>query len=198
MLFALALAGAAVSCRTTPEHRPPAVAARPRPIEAADGSAVPWSAESPLQWTDYRARPPAGRDEAAATVTSLIWGFRCEGGEFTVQVVAAFFPDRSWVNPMIFAQPDSARRTLAHEQTHFDLTELYARRARRSFRALTRPCERPEEDLTALGERFVREELDAQRRYDQETANGRDGPAQSRWAREIREQLDTLTAFTAG
>ena len=60
-------------------------------------------------------------------------------------------------------------RILRHEQTHFDLTEVYARRMRRFFEELYNPCGRPEEELPDVGERFVREEADAQRRYDNET-----------------------------
>jgi hypothetical protein len=192
---ALALAGfALVSCRTVPSVRPTA-AAELRPVETTDGSAASWSPAHRLQWDDYRARPPADRDEAAVTATSLNWGFSCVDDEFTFEIVATFFPDRSWVNPMVFVQQGAAQRTLRHEQTHFDLTEVYARLARQFFRQLRRPCDRSEAELTALGGRFVRQEFDAQRRYDRETANGRDGPAQSRWEREVRERLEALADF---
>ena len=199
-LIALSLAGlTAVSCRTAPV--PPSSAPRTDAVtkgsDLVNEDSLSWSSSSPLRWPDYRARPPAGHDEAAVTVTGLVWGYRCVDDAFSVHVAAAFFPDRSWVNPLVFVQPGSSQRTLQHEQTHFDLTEVYARLTRQFFRELSRPCDRSEDELASLGQRFVRDELDAQRRYDQETANGRDAGAQAGWDRRVHEQLETLKAFAA-
>jgi hypothetical protein len=197
-LIALMLAGlAAASCRIA--SAPPASAAAPEPpvTPAASEDTLPWSAARPLRWSDYRGRPPAGRDEAAATVAGLLWGFRCVDDAFTLHMAASFFPDRSWVNPLVFVQPGANLRTLQHEQTHFDLTEVYARLTRQFFVQLRRPCDRTEDELTVMGQRFVREEFSAQRRYDEETANGRDGPAQARWDHQVHERLEVLRSFAA-
>jgi len=158
---------------------------------------VAWSSKR-LVWSDYRARNPAGADEAAMTALSLAWGFHCTGDVFTFRVAATFFPERSWVDPMIFTQPGSALQTLQHEQLHFDITEVYARRMRQFFATLDRPCSRTEEALTRLAERFISDEADAQRRYDRDTANGRDGAGQNRWNREIGEGLKALASFAVG
>jgi hypothetical protein len=155
---------------------------------------VPWSPRL-LTWNDYRGHAPAGAAEAAVTATSIEWGFQCVGDAFTFHVKAAFYPDRSWVNPMIFAQLDSNLRTLRHEQLHFDITEVYARRMRQAYATLDRPCARTEDELTGLGERSLEDEGDAQKRYDRETANGRDNQGQSRWARQIGETLRRLAVF---
>jgi hypothetical protein len=157
--------------------------------------AVPWSARRRLAWSDFRARPPAGRPEAAVTATSLVWGFHCAGEEFTFQTVAVFLPDRSWVDPTVSIQLGSGMATLRHEQTHFDLTEVFARRMRRFFQALSRPCDSTTEQLADLGGRFVQDESEAQREYDRATANGRDGPAQSRWNEDVAHWLDALASF---
>jgi hypothetical protein len=158
--------------------------------------ALPWSSARPLAWSDFRGRPPAGHAEAAVTATGVIWGFHCTGDTFTFQVAAVFLPDRSWVDPSVSIQLGSGMGTLRHEQTHFDLTEVYARRMRQAFGTLSRPCDRTEEQLAGLGERFVRDESDAQRRYDEATANGRAAPAQSRWENDVQHWLEDLGAFT--
>jgi len=155
---------------------------------------VPWSPKQ-LTWNDYRGRQPPGAAEAAVTATSLEWGFQCVGDAFAFHVLAAFYPDRSWVNPMIFSVLESNLRTLRHEQLHFDITEVYARRMRQTYATLDRPCARTEDELTALGERSLKDEADAQKRYDRETANGRDNQGQSRWERQIGETLRSLAAF---
>ena len=158
--------------------------------EVAPEGGVPWSATRRLSWIDYRALPPVGGVEAAATAYSLRWGFHCSGAAFDFQAVAVLFPDRSWVKTALLFEPDSGRRTLQHEQIHFDLSEAYARRMRRFFSTLARPCDRTVEELSALGGRFVSDESDAQHRYDEETANGRDARAQSRWEDDVRKMLD--------
>ena len=63
------------------------------------------------------------------------------------------------------------------------------------FATLDRPCSRTEDELTHLGEGVLAEEADAQRRYDEETANGRDGTGQSRWERQVNGMLKELASF---
>jgi len=66
---------------------------------------------------------------------------------------------------------------------------------RQFFATLDRPCSRTEDELTHLGEGVLAEEADAQRRYDEETANGRDGTGQSRWERQVNGMLKELASF---
>ncbi len=169
---------------------------RDRPAPGVDSPAVgvPWSPKR-LTWNDYRGQQPTGASEAAVTATSVAWGFQCVGDAFTFHVAAEFFPERSWVNPMIFVQLDSNLRTLRHEQLHFDITEVHARRMRRMFATLDRPCARTEDELTKLGETSLEAETAIQKHYDRETANGRDAVGQSRWERQIGEALRELAAL---
>jgi len=174
-------------------NAPPMVAQEAN--EAVPAGALTWSTDRPLGWRDFRARPPAGHAEAAVTATGVVWGFHCAGDVFTFQMTATFIPDRSWVDPSVSIQLGGGMGVLRHEQTHFDLTEVYARRMRQSFSTLSRPCDRATDELTQMGDRFVREESSTQIRYDQETANGRAGTAQARWERDVKSWLDGLAAY---
>jgi hypothetical protein len=187
---------ATASCRPqVPRSAPPTPTVEQRLAESVPAGALPWSATRRLAWSDFRARPPAGRAEAAVTATSLIWGFHCTGELFTFQTVAMFLPDRSWVDPAVSIQLGSGMATLRHEQTHFDLTEVFARRMRQFFRALSHPCDKTTEQLTEFGDRFARDESNAQRQYDEATANGRAVAAQSRWDNDVEHWLQTLAAY---
>jgi hypothetical protein len=186
----------AASCRTVPAHYAPNLPLEsPGRDEITPDGAVPWAAMRRLSWSDYRAQPLIGGGQAAVTAYSLRWGFRCSGAAFNFQVVTVFFPDRSWVSSALLSEPARGRLMLQHEQTHFDLSEVYARRMRRFFSTLDRPCDRTTEDLSALGDNFVRDESDAQRRYDEETANGRDARVQLRWEDEVKKLLETLAEW---
>jgi hypothetical protein len=50
-------------------------------------------------------------------------------GTYHLRIVAAFLPEKSWVDQSVRTQPDVSQLMLAHEQTHFDLAELQARRS---------------------------------------------------------------------
>jgi hypothetical protein len=196
LLTGVALAVASCGARV-PRQSPVAATAEDPLTAIVPGGALPWSATRRLTWSDFRARPPAGRTEAAVTATSLIWGFHCTGQTFTFQTVAVFLPDQSWVDPTVSIQLGSGMGTLRHEQTHFDLTEVFVRQMRQFFAALARPCDSTVQQLTDLGDRFVREESDAQRQYDKATANGRAASAQSRWDADVNRRLDTLAPYAA-
>jgi hypothetical protein len=187
---------AGLSCRPQIRQSVPPRSNAEQPLTGvAPAGALAWSATRRLAWSDFRARPPAGRPEAAVTATSLIWGFHCTGDEFTFQAVAVFLPDQSWVDATISIQLGSGLETLRHEQTHFDLTEVFARRLRQFFRTLSRPCDGSAERISDSGDRFVHDESDAQRRYDEATANGRAAAAQSRWDRDVQQWLEALAPY---
>ena len=193
LLGAIAMAGA---CRASApvEPVPPQVAWEAAPSEPAPET-IPWSADRPLRWSDFRGQPVAGTDAAALTMTTLTLRFACSDELFGFEVTAVFFPNRSWVNRMLFVELGSEAWGLRHEQTHFDLTEVHARRARQFLSELARPCDLTAPQLSQLGERFINDAMDAQDRYDRETIHGRDGTAQVRWDAQVRQQLAALAAF---
>jgi hypothetical protein len=167
----------------------PAVPARiPVAAGRTAGEGTPWTTRK-LTWGDYRAAAPLGAPEAAMSVVGLQWGFRCTGARFAFEVHAVFFPEKSWVKRAIILDQQHSRSTLRHEQTHFDISEVHARRMQRALQALTRPCARSVEALGEVGDGFLKGESDAQRRYDDETANGRDARAQARWDVDVETEL---------
>jgi hypothetical protein len=163
--------------------------------QMAAHDAVAWSAARPLTWTDFRGAPPSGGTEGAQTAYSLFYGLRCTRDLFQFQVTAGFLPRTSWVKPAVLASADESRRTLAHEQTHFDLSEVYARRMRKHFADLFRPCDQPLDQWRAVAQQYIRDETSAQGRYDNETRHGLVAARQQAWSLDVAEQLRLLAAF---
>jgi hypothetical protein len=187
----------AVSCATGGPVKP-ATPPLSTEVEASMGavSAFAWSMTHRLAWSDFRGPvPPAGSDEGAETVYSLFYGVRCTGKVFEFRVTAGFLPGRSWVRPAVKADPRLSSRTLHHEQSHFDLTEVYARRMRQYFGTLAEPCTRANDDLDAMATRFVNDERTEQARYDEETGHGLEPVRQEAWDRRIASDLKSLDAF---
>ena len=149
-----------------------------------------WSASRRLSWDDFKGSvPETATEEAAHLEYGLFYGVRCVGRTFEFKVISAMLPGDSWVRRSVLALAADNARTLQHEQTHFDLTELHARRMRRYFAGVYEPCLRASEDLDAMAERFVKAEADEQKRYDDETRNGRNPDRQKQWDADIVARL---------
>jgi hypothetical protein len=191
-----AIAALSAGCVGTRPPETPRVSldARLAAQEAAAG-AIPWTADRPLTWADFRAPAPAGGEEGALTGYSLLQGVRCTGSVFEFRVTAAFLPDRSWVKPAVMADPALSASTLRHEQTHFDLTEVHARLMRRYFAGLYEPCRQEERALQRAADRFVAAEAADQARYDADTRHGLAAAAQARWDEDVRRRLAELSAW---
>jgi len=187
-----------VACAATRSGREPAGPTLTETIEAqiAKDDAMPWVQRRPLTWADFQGRPPAAAGSVAAeTAYTLIQGARCTGSTFEFRVVAAFRPKDSWVRPTMLRTSADSAHALRHEQTHFDLTEVHARRLRRYFSELMAPCRIATGDLEGSAARIGRDEKAAQAQYDAETDHGRAVTQQTRWERDVAAQLQTLAKF---
>lgn len=160
-------------------------------------AALPWSANRPLVWDDFRGQAPADGAEGARTVYLISYLSRCRGLDFEFTVVAVMLPPSSWVKERVLTSPNESTRVLRHEQTHFDLTEVHARRMRRYFSELYNPCGVPEDRLKESVDRFVADEAEAQRKYDLETGHGLRLDRQRAWDDHVDGLLAELAAFAA-
>jgi hypothetical protein len=193
LVLPLILAGACASA-----GQPPAAStASPaeEPLRIAPESII-WSAERRLRWDDFGGRPDPMSDASAMTVYLLSYDGTCVGNVFDRRVFSAFLPDQSWVRTnVLLARSDVSRYALAHEQTHFDLSEVSARRMRRALAALADPCSMTDEALHAIVDPFIREDFTRQRRYDTETLNGSNIAWQRDWEMRVERELRELAAF---
>jgi hypothetical protein len=121
-----------------------------------------------------------------------VYGTRCTRGAFTFEVAAVFLPKQSWVKPEVVSGPALNAHTLRHEQTHFDLTEVYARQLRQLLHTSQSPCGTGADHVREEADRLVARESDAQRQYDNDTRNGLDDARQQAWNRRVGESLVQL------
>ena len=154
-----------------------------------------WSANRRLTWNDYQAKPPARHAASALTSYALSFDNDCDGGMYHVRIVTAFLPEKSWVDPSVLMQKDVSHLTLQHEQTHFDLSELAARKMRKAIAGVSDPCKMTEDQRRAIVAPFVDEDRNTQRRYDRETSDGRDLRWQAEWIRNVSMQLEALRQY---
>ena len=81
---------------------------------------LPWSYGRPLTWEDFLCEPKRNTDAVALTSTALGIAYNVSGGQLHYEITCNFSKIKSWG---ILKTP----YILAHEQGHFDITEIYAR-----------------------------------------------------------------------
>lgn len=203
ILVVLSVACASPTRTISPPPQPTTSAAALSKVEVVlqedmrPDAAIPWRAGRSLVWTDFTGKPPQpDTREAARTTTVLYYAWRCHGeDDFEFGVIAGFVPHDSWVRKGIPTDTLNATRVLHHEQTHFDLAEVYARRMRQRIEAVSHPCARSDAELEGLASALVREETDAQRRYDAETDHSLIAAQQTDWERRVAHDLASLDRY---
>ena len=157
------------------------------PAGVQEEDAIRWDGDYRLTWEDFRAAPPESLRVAATTASGISYSYRTRGhsGNYRLdyEVSAYFYPDKSWYHPELC---DSV--VLSHEQLHFDISELYARKMRGLLEGKTYGSN-VRAEVRQLFSRINQELSEFQDRYDRETYYSRDREAQARWNRWIAGQL---------
>ncbi|HVZ55504.1 MAG TPA: DUF922 domain-containing protein [Chitinophagaceae bacterium] len=152
------------------------------------GNYIAWSSARRLQWSDYRGRPDPRSDAAASTSTEIGFEYRIRNGVPSYTLFCHFSPSRSW----------GRYRTsyiLAHEQGHFDITEIFARRL---FQALK---ETPfhegsfRRDVERLYTSIMQDREHMQQAYDQQTDYSRNQVQQEAWLKKIGDMLHQTETY---
>ena len=159
---------------------------------AADAELIEWSKDRKLTRADFRSSQPLPRGMSARSLVAVEASWVCDGERFEPHIRAVFDPGQSsWggsmtnsydagnARPVIMNQ----RQILQHEQTHFDIVELIARKIREHLAALTNICTRAGgmKPLRAVVEDYQRDLEEQQARYDRETFFGIDARMQATW-----------------
>lgn len=144
-----------------------------------------WSAQRLLTLEDFHAVPDAASSGAALAVYEIQSRTNCEVDGPAFHVAVRFLPNLSWIKA-----PQRVARILAHEQGHFDLAEVSARRLRAELATLGLPCRDGTDAFRAQVAETNRRDGDAQRSYDKQTMFGSDAPAQRIWESRIRSWLE--------
>lgn len=145
-----------------------------------------WSLEAPLQWADFSGKPDSPETiYAAATYAGLALDVRdvTISGRVTFKIRAVFDSRRSWAHP-----DRSDDYVLAHEQLHFDIAELYARRLERKLNALQLKVKDKEVAKRMLVQYNIAQ-MKEQERYDTECVHGLNQENQLSWRTKVDREL---------
>jgi len=164
------------------------------PCMAQEDDAIPWDANRKLSWSDFRAQPAENAWAAATTASGISYEYSAmengEGYELEFRVGAFFYPDKSWYQPKLC---DTV--VLSHEQLHFNISELYARKMT-AIMSATRFSRNARAEVKEIYQQILKELGEFQSRYDQETNFSRDKEMQLLWNRKIDMALNGKINFS--
>ena len=147
-----------------------------------------WKPDTKLSWRDFRAVPDFTTKFGAMTFAGIGYRYQFTTDTLKVQTYCAFLTCRSWTK-----YDESI--LLKHEQTHFDISELW----RRTFisRLLQMPVHRDSIDasLRALYLEMYRLGAEMDKEYDDQTESCRNKMQQVKWSKKIQVQLEHMSSF---
>jgi hypothetical protein len=150
-----------------------------------------WTEDYKLTWDDFKGAPGSNKYEAASALVMSyavckrsIWN-----GKVSLKVDCAFDKNASWV---------SVQKTdllLRHEQLHFDIAELFARRLRKEFAINKLNVDNVDFKAKSLSDKVFMEYKNFSSFYDIDTAHGTIVEKQSAWEQKIKKELKALENF---
>lgn len=149
---------------------------------------IHWSPGYKLKWEDFKGRPDTTSEFKAITGADLNYILTYNASSFHVQVRCDFIKMRSWT-----LSNDSIG--LVHEQGHFDISEIFARRLRKMFSQYVFDEKSIEMDFKRIFSLIKVERKAFNKKYDRETNYSRDIKKQIYWSRLIQLELNRLDAY---
>lgn len=155
---------------------------------AAEKLIIPWQPERKLLWDDFMCSPKKEGDAVASTSTSLGISYQVINNGLLYHITCHFSKDKSWGSL-------KTDYILAHEQAHFDITELHARKLYEALNEYQFNPASVKEDIAAIYERIVREKEEMQEAYDGQTDHSRRRMTQYDWLDRIDNLLTETKEF---
>lgn len=143
-----------------------------------------WEQGRLLTWKDFKGKPIRESSNAALSSISIEYRWRTQpDGRFLVDIYSLFYRRESWVNPLL-----ESDRLLAHEQYHFHIAEIFARRLRKEASSLLCTKLTCREEFDSVFSKTIDKHDAFQHQYDLETDYSRNPFTQI----EVQQRIDSL------
>ncbi|WP_159023600.1 DUF922 domain-containing protein [Formosa sp. L2A11] len=159
-------------------------------IEKETDKAIIWTTDKKLKFSDFQAKIDSTSSKKALTGANIvIVPYAYKNGVYEYRVLAKFHKDLSWINTTNVL-------VIHHEQLHFDIAELFARKMRREIQAKKRTNGLVlESDYRSIHKRVFRSYINYQMRYDSQTGHSTNQEEQQRWHAIVVEELQKLEDY---
>ncbi|PCJ65007.1 MAG: DUF922 domain-containing protein [Bacteroidetes bacterium] len=146
-----------------------------------------WNQNISLDWNDF-SHKPQNDYYAALTASGISYSYTIKETSCDIEIFAVFDRDESWVN-----YEKATEMLLEHEQLHFDITEVWARKLRKSVLEATYI---DNQVLDELYEEHLMGLIIMQAFYDEESHHSLHRNEQIVWEKRIQIELEKLKEYT--
>ena len=147
-----------------------------------DDDYIKWQGNKKLTWDDFKAAPLKMGNTAAMTTTHLGFSYNVVNEKVSYKIDCQFEKNRSWglvKNDWI----------LKHEQGHFDIAEIFARKLYKSIGEYQFNKTTFQKDLDGIYKTVMNDKDKFQQQYDNETDYSRNKAKQEDWLKKIESEL---------
>ncbi len=150
-----------------------------------------WTKDYRLTWDDYLAKPPAASKHGAVSGVNMGPYYEFKNNILEIDTRSYFDKFKSWSKKNL--QSDDA---LKHEQGHFDIAEIYARKFRKEITGCKFKSKNLKEKLEEKIHKIYSEYIQYQDLYDNETNHHINKEKQLVWNDKIVKELKELEIYT--
>lgn len=148
-----------------------------------------WRRFDPLEWEDFKGSRPDQYHGDAGTMVKIKAVPYLVKKKVKYHVYALFDKTNSWAL-------EKSPQLLKHEQLHFDIAELYARKIRKKIQQLSGNRKNDLKVYNREIRKLLQESNDFDRLYDIETLHGSLLKKQKEWEIRVERALKALNDFT--
>ena len=149
---------------------------------------IAWDTAGKLTWADFAGKADEKSPYNAVTISGIFYKIYPGSDGYRDSIIAVFYKSESWVK----GRTESA---LIHEQGHFDITEIFARKLRKRLQEFVPARGDLNHQLNRLYDAVESERDAMENLYDKETGHSADAVRQTRWNVRIRNELKALEEF---
>lgn len=150
---------------------------------------ISWNEKYKLKWSDFRALPDSNSFASAASSIIITYSVIKKDSTYTIKVFCYFLRSSSWT----WEKDDCL--LLKHEQGHFDIAELFARKFRKAISGKKFSLYDINIELAVILSYIRDDRWRYDKTYDQETDFSRDNEKQILWSKKIRDELNKLNSY---
>jgi len=160
-----------------------------------DEETITWTENQKLHWGNFEGEPEYDTDAVAITASGITYGYtsktysNSDKIDYTTKVFAQFYPEKSW-----YLKERVNDTVLGHEQLHFDITELHARKLRKRIKN-TKFTKNIQKEISKIYDEVSGELRKMQNEYDEGSDYSRNYEGQVKWQKFVAKELHKLKAF---
>jgi hypothetical protein len=154
---------------------------------------IEWTEDRKLSWADFKGVPNGPPDYVASTNSGVSFSFSYKEingiSEIDYTIRSNFYPNLSWYRPT-----KVSNYILEHEQMHFDISELCARKLRKALKTIPRDRDFKSK-AEVLYEQNEKERRELQAQYDTDSDHSNNQEEEYRWRTYVAEQLTVYDSW---